>query len=152
MIYEESLPYSIEKVYDRTLQWLGSQFKAKIKTTSPPTFIEAKQGTMMTNTGHDPNWKKRIRISLYEQEGGKTLLRVEATPLARNVLRVEKLKRSWYEGLFIHLFSLFRTETQSKVIENTDPSEKSLVRYCVNCGRRIEDKLIICPSCGIDIT
>jgi len=104
----------------------------------------------MTNTGHDPNWKKRIRISLYELEGGKTLLRVEATPLARNVLRVEKLKRSWYEGLFIHLFSLFHTT--GTVIESTDPSEKSLVIYCPNCGRRIEDKLTICPSCGIDIT
>ncbi len=151
VVYEESLPYNIEYVYDRTLQWLGSQYKVKIKTTSPPTFIEAKQGTMMTNTGHDPNWKKRIRLSFYKLEGRKTLLRVEATPLARNILRVEKLKRSWYEGLFFHLFSLFLTETQSKVIENADPGEKSIKIYCTNCGKKIEEKLIICPSCGIDI-
>ncbi|MHA2400402.1 MAG: hypothetical protein ACXADU_16130 [Promethearchaeota archaeon] len=106
---------------------------------------------MMTNTGHDPNWKKRIRLSFYELEGRKTLLRVEATPLARNVLRVEKLKRSWYEGLFLHLFSLFLTETQSKVIENAGPGEKSIKKYCTNCGMKIEEKIIICPSCGIDI-
>jgi hypothetical protein len=151
VIYEQHFPYNIESVYDRTLQWLGSQYKSKIITTSPPTYIEAKQGTMMTNTGHDPNWKKRIRISFYELEKSKTLLRVEATPLARNVLRVEKLKRSWYEGLFIHLFSLFRTDTQSKEIENTDHNDVSIKKYCTNCGRKLEDKSIICPSCGVDI-
>ena len=154
VIYEKSLHIDIEKAYDLALQWLESQYKAKIKTTSRPTFIEAKQGTMMTNTGHDPNWKKRIRISFYELADGETLIRVETTPLARNVLRVEKLKRSWYEGLFSHLFSLFHTagdESQSKVTEKTDPVEKSKVKYCTNCGKRIDDESIICPLCGIDI-
>lgn len=151
VIYEEIFPYNIQKVYDRTLQWLGSQYKAIIKKTSPPTYIEAKQGTMMTNTGHDPNWKKRIKISFYELEESKTRIRVEATPLARNILRVEKLRRSWYEGLFIHLFSIFRTDTQSKLIEKIDPRNTSIKKYCTNCGRRLEDNIIICPTCGIDI-
>lgn len=64
---------------------------------------------MMASTGHDPNWKKRIRISFYEIEGNKTLVRVKATPLSRNILRVEKLKQSWYETLFSYLFSLLHS-------------------------------------------
>ena len=76
------------------MQWLKSQHKAKIRRYAPPTFIKAKQGTMMTNTGHDPNWKKRIRINFYDLKNGKTMLRVEATLLSRTILRVDKLKDS----------------------------------------------------------
>ncbi len=90
----------MEKAFDLTMLWLTSQHKAKIKVSTPPKFIDAKQGTMMGSTGHDPNWKKRIRISFYEIEGNKTLVRVEATPLSRNIFRVEKLKQSWDGGLF----------------------------------------------------
>ncbi|MFX1411818.1 MAG: hypothetical protein ACFFA6_15845, partial [Promethearchaeota archaeon] len=104
--YEERLDISVNKAFDLTLRWLKSQYKAKIKQSTPSTFIEATQGTMMTNTGHDPNWKKRIRISFYNLEREQTLLRVEATPLARTVFRVEKLKQSWFDGLFSKLFSL----------------------------------------------
>ena len=64
VIYEEKLYIDTHKAFDLTLQWLSGQYKAKIKTSTPPTFIEAKQGTVMTNTGHDPNWKKRITINL----------------------------------------------------------------------------------------
>lgn len=66
VIYEENIQIDVKKAFNLTLQWLSGQHKAKIKISSPPTFIEPKQGTMMTNTGHDPNWKKRIRINFYE--------------------------------------------------------------------------------------
>jgi len=99
VIYEETLQIPISKAFELAMQWLNSQHKAKIKKSTPPTFI----GTMMTNTGHDPNWKKRIRINLYDLNNSKTLIRVEAHPLSRNILRVEKLKQSWYNGLFSHL-------------------------------------------------
>ena len=109
VIYEETLQISVHKAFELAMQWLKSQHKAKIKKSTPPNFIEAKQGTMMTNTGHDPNWKKRIRINLYTLNNSKTLIRVEASPLSRNILRVEKLKQSWYRGLFSHLFTLLKT-------------------------------------------
>jgi len=114
VIYEETLQISLNKAFKLSMQWLSSQHKAKIKKSTPPTFIEAKQGTMMTNTGHDPNWKKRVRINLYDLNDGKTLIRVEASPLSRNILRVEKLKNSWYNGLFSHLFTIYVTPHHRK--------------------------------------
>jgi len=154
VIYEERLHINASKAFDLTLQWLRGQFKAKIKTSTPPTFIEAKQGTMMTNTGHDPNWKKRIIINFYTLEGHQTLIRVEAIPLARNVFRVEKLKQSWYKGLFSHLFSLLKTYDQSskdEKVKETNVVEGRKIKYCTYCGNKIEENVQICPSCGIQI-
>jgi hypothetical protein len=153
VVYEEKLQINAQKAFDITMQWLSGQHKAKIKTSTPPTFIDAKQGTMMTNTGHDPNWKKRIRINFYTLEGNQTLVRVEAIPLARNIFRVEKLKQSWYEGLFSHLFSLFNTygETsrQEKKVEPKIIQGLKIV-YCSYCGKQVEENAKICPSCGIE--
>ncbi|MHA1255478.1 MAG: zinc ribbon domain-containing protein [Promethearchaeota archaeon] len=150
VIYEETLQVSIVRAFELSMQWLNSQHKAKIKKSTPPTFIEAKQGTMMTNTGHDPNWKKSVRINLYDLNDGKTLIRVEASPLGRNILRIEKLKQSWYNGLFSHLFTLLRTieETTIHEVLSTDIDAKS---QCYNCGNKIDKDAIICPSCGIEI-
>ena len=145
VIYEENVPLNIEKTYEIALQWLNGTHKAKIKKSNPPKFIEAKQGTVMANTGHDPNWKKRIRINLYELEGSKTLIRVEASPLSRNVLRVEKLKKSWYDGLFSHLFTLLY-EVGSQPKQN-----EILTRVCPYCGSKIEDDIETCTSCGTKI-
>jgi len=150
VIYEETLQISVDKAFELAMQWLKSQHKAKIKKSTPPTFIEAKQGTMMTNTGHDPNWKKRIRINLYDLNSNKTLIRVEASPLSRNILRVEKLKQSWYRGLFSHLFTLLRT-----IEEITPPKALSTnigaKLHCSNCGNKIDKDTKICPNCGIDV-
>lgn len=140
--YEENVTLNIEKTYEITLQWLNGTHKAKIKKLNPPRFIEAKQGTMMANSGHDPNWKKKIRINLFELEGNQTLVRIEATPLSRNVLRVEKLKRSWYDGLFSHLFTLLHSISSQTI------SKKILTRVCQFCGSKIEDDIATCPSCG----
>ncbi len=150
VIYEETLQILINKAFELAIQWLNSQHKAKIKKSTPPTFIEAKQGTMMTNTGHDPNWKKRIRINLYNLNNSKTLIRVEATPLSRNILRVEKLKQSWYRGLFSHLFTLLRTmeETTTPEVLSTNIGTKL---HCHNCGNKIDKDTKICPNCGIDV-
>ena len=112
VVYEEELMINTTKAFDLSIQWLNSLHKVKFKKTIPSKFIEVKQGTMMTNTGHDPNWKKRIRITFYGLEKGKTFVRVEATPLARNVFRVEKLKQSWFDGLFSHLFSLLNASVE----------------------------------------
>jgi len=151
VLYEETFQISIEKAFELAMQWINSQHKVKIKKSTPPTFIEAKQGTMMANTGHDPNWKKRIRINLYDLNNRKTLIRVEASPLARNILRVEKLKQSWYNGLFSHLFTLLRTidETTTHEVLSTNLDAKS---QCYNCGNKIDKDTLICPSCGIEIT
>ena len=150
VIYEETLQISTKKAYELSMQWLTSQHKAKIKKHTPPTFIEAKQGTMMTNTGRDPNWKKRIRINLYDLKNGKTLIRVEATPLSRTILRVDKLKKSWYNGLFSNLFSLLE-----RIEETTPPNVLSRqvneALYCQNCGNKIAKDTKICPNCGIDV-
>ena len=150
VIYEETLQISVDKAFELAMQWLNSQHKAKIKKSTPPTFIEAKQGTMMTNTGHDPNWKKRVRINLYDLNDGKTLIRVEASPLSRNILRVEKLKNSWYNGLFSQLFTLLGTieETSTLGVHSTKTNTK---KHCSNCGSKIENATKICPYCGIDI-
>ncbi len=154
VIYEEKLRIDAHKAFDLTIQWLNGQYKAKIKTSDPPTFIEAKQGTMMTNTGHDPNWKKRIIINFYTLEGNQTLVRVEATPLARNIFRIEKLKQSWYNGLFSHLFTLLKTygqtSRQEKMIDQ-NIIQGLKVKYCTYCGKKIEESAKICPSCGIEI-
>ncbi len=146
VIYEETLQISVVKAFELAMQWLNSQHKAKIKKSTPPTFIEAKQGTMMTNTGHDPNWKKRIRITLYDLNNRKTLIRVEASPLSRNILRVEKLKQSWYRGLFSHLFTLLRTieETTTPEVLSTNIDAKL---QCYNCGNIIDNDTKICPKC-----
>jgi hypothetical protein len=154
VIYEENLQISIERAFDITMQWLNSQYKAKIKESTPHKFIDAKQGTMMTSTGHDPNWKKRIRVSFYELGGGKTLIRVEATPLSRNILRVEKLKQSWYDGLFSHLFSLLHTVGRDSPTEMTTEmksEEQPNIKYCPNCGKKIVEKTKICSMCGVII-
>jgi len=146
--YEEKLKLNINKAFDLTLQWLESLHKANIKQSSPPTFIEAKQGTMMTNTGHDPNWKKRICITFYNLDGEKTLIRVEATPLARNIFRVEKLKQSWFDGLFSKLFSLLQNFGQkAKPEANLQPA----IRYCDYCREEIDKAAKYCPFCGIKI-
>lgn len=154
VIYEEKLQIDVQKAFDLTFQWLNGQYKAKIKKSTPPTFIEAKQGTMMTNTGHDPNWKKRIAINFYTLEEDQTLIRVEATPLARNIFRVEKLKQSWYNGLFSHLFSLLSTYRQSSKIEKViepDMIQGIKIKYCSYCGKKIEENAKICSNCGIDL-
>jgi hypothetical protein len=152
--YENRFAIEIEKAFNLTKQWLASQHKAKIKKSTPSSLIEAKQGTMMTNTGHDPNWKKRISISFYQLELNKTLIRIEATPLARNIFRIEKLKKSWYNGLFSHLFSLLQgaQETRIKVEElKVDDMTRKKTKYCPNCGKEIDKDAVICPRCGIDL-
>jgi len=151
VIYEETLQIPIARAFELAMQWITGQHKAKIKKYTTPTFIEAKQGTMNTNTGHDPNWKKRIRINFYDLKNNKTLIRVEATPLSRTILRVEKLKNSWYNGLFSNLFSLLKKIEESpppKVL----PKQINEVMHCHNCGNKIDKDTIICPSCGIEIT
>jgi hypothetical protein len=146
--YEEKLKLNINKVFDLTLQWLESLHKVNIKQSTPPTFIEVKQGTMMTNTGHDPNWKKKIRVNFYKLEGDQTLVRVEAIPLARNIFRVEKLKQSWYDGLFSKLFSLLHNfGTQAKQEVNS----QSIIRYCDYCKEEIKKDTKFCPFCGIKL-
>jgi hypothetical protein len=142
LVYEETVPMNIEKAFEITLQWLKGTHKPKIKKFTPPNFIEAKQGTMMTNSGHDPNWKKRIRISFYDIEGKQTLLRLEASPLSRNIIRVEKLKRSWYDGLFFQLFSLLQS-VGTQTIKN-----ETTTKICRYCGAKIEEQLEICPKCN----
>ena len=153
VIYEESIQIPVERAFDLTMQWLRSQHKAKIKVSTPPKFIDAKQGTMMANTGHDPNWKKRIRISFYELEGCKTLIRVEARPLSRNIIRVEKMKQSWYEGLFSHLFSLLHSigiDKKPESVVEANFKKHPEIKFCPNCGKKIEEKSVICPVCGIE--
>ena len=150
VIYEETLKISVDKAFELSMQWLSSQHKAKIKKYNPPTFIEAKQGTMMTNTGHDPNWKKRIRINLYDLNDNKTLIRVEATPLSRTIFRVDKLKHSWYNGLFSNLFSLLERIEESTTPKDL-PKQVNEALHCHNCGNKIEKGIKICPNCGIDV-
>jgi hypothetical protein len=142
LIYEETVPISIQKAFEITTQWLKGTHKPKIKKIMSPNFIEAKQGTMMTNSGHDPNWKKRIRISFYDLEGKQTLIRLEASPLSRNIIRVEKLKRSWYTGLFYQLFSLLQSVGTQSI--KTEVATK----ICQYCGAKIEEQLEICPKCN----
>ena len=150
VIYEETLQISVDKAFELSMQWLRSQHKAKIKKNTPSTYIEAKQGTVMTNTGHDPNWKKRIRFNFYDLENGKSLIRVEATPLSRTILRVDKLKESWYNGLFSSLFSLLeRMEISSPPKTLTKKLNEAI--HCHNCGNKIDKETKICPTCGIDL-
>jgi len=154
VMYEDSFKIDVKKAFDLTMQWLLGQHKAKIKESKPSKYIEAKQGTMMTNTGHDPNWKKRIRINFYKLEGKKTLIRVEATPLARNIFRVEKLKQSWFDGLFSRLFSLLQTvgkQQKSDAILKSNFKTVIRIKYCPHCGKKVEEKTLICPDCGIDL-
>lgn len=148
VIYEENFKIEVNKAFDLTLQWLNSQHKAKIKQSIRPTFIEAKQGTMMTNTGHDPNWKKRIRINFYNLEENQILIRIEAIPLSRSIFRVEKLKNSWYKGLFSHLFSLlksFEKKLKPEIVLSSN------VRYCGYCGKKVDIEAKICPFCGSEL-
>ena len=152
--FEEKVQLNIQKAFDVTAQWLRSQHKAKIKKSQPPSFIEAKQGTMMANSGHDPNWKKKIRVSFYDLDWNQTLIRVEAVALARNIMRIEKLRRSWYDGLFSNLFSLLRSyakPSQSLLTSESKDITTSDLLNCHNCGFKISKDLIICPACGIDI-
>ena len=140
LVYEETVPINIQKAFEITLQWLKGTHKPKIKKIVAPNFIEAKQGTIMTNSGHDPNWKKRIRISFYDIEGKQTLLRLEASPLSRNIVRIEKLKRSWYDRLFFQLFSLLQSV-------GTHSKNEVATKICQYCGAKIEEHLEICPKC-----
>jgi hypothetical protein len=154
VIYEDRFDIGANKAFELTMQWLRSQHKAKIKKTTPYNFIEAKQGTMMANTGHDPNWKKKIRISFYQLEQNKILVRVEATPLSRNIFRIEKLKQSWYNGLFSHYFSILQTAQETKIKEDIlkkEPITQTITKYCPNCGKEVDKNAIICPRCGVDI-
>ncbi|TFG19324.1 MAG: hypothetical protein EU533_06880 [Promethearchaeota archaeon] len=145
LVYEENIPINIQRAFDLSLQWLKGTHKAKIKKFTSPTYIEAKQGTMMTNSGHDPNWKKRIRMSFYDIEGKQTLLRLQASPLSRNVIRVQKLKRSWYDGLFFQLFSLLQSV-------GVQTNEKEITtKICQYCGAKIEEKLETCPKCNTQL-
>jgi hypothetical protein len=146
--YEEKLRININKAFDLTLQWLKGQYKVNIKQTSPPTFIMAKQGTMMTNTGHDPNWKKRINITLYNIDGEHTLIQLDATPLARTIFRVEKLKQSWFDGLFSKLFSLL--QNYGKRVEEVSEIEDN-IKYCNYCREKINKDAKFCPFCGVKI-
>jgi hypothetical protein len=147
--YEQKFALDINKAFDLTVQWLNGQHKAKLKKITRPSFIEAKQGTMMANTGHDPNWKKRIRINLYNVDNNYILVRIEATPLSRNIIRLEKLKQSWFHGLFSHLFSLLGAVKSSN--QSSEPIVETNLRKCSNCGEKIDIEAIICPLCGIDI-
>ena len=154
IFYEEKLQIPPQRAFDLTMQWLIGLNKIKIKISTPHTFIEAKQGTMMTHTGHDPNWRKRIRINFYGLEGNQTLIRVEAMPLGRTVFRLEKLKQSWYNGLFSHLFSLITTVGQSSKREKNiddDIIKGFKITYCAYCGKAIDETTKICPNCGSEI-
>ena len=152
--YENRFNIDIKKAFTLTSQWLSSQNKAKIKKSTPHSFIEAKQGTMMANTGHDPNWKKKICISFYQLDQNKTLVRIEATPIARNIFRLDKLKKSWYNGLFNHLFSILQTAQETELKEEKLKQETKgpvITKYCENCGKKVDQNAIICPRCGVDI-
>lgn len=150
--YEQKFKLNINTVYNLSFQWLNAQYKSKIRNAKSPNFIEAKQGTMMTNTGHDPNWKKKIRISLYELDKVTTLIRIDASPLSRNILRIEKLRNSWFEGLFKYLMNTLQSAEISNPSEkniNIEIMEDSDRKKCPNCGESLELTLTICPYCGI---
>ena len=160
--YEETLKISIQKVYDLCIQWLEGQQKANIaKKSKPPTHILAKQGTMMTNSGFDPNWKKSIRINLFDMGGEKTMVRLEASPISRNIRssHIEKLKQAWWEGLFKGLFSLLvqmeggKKEKKVEIQPTFDPEEQVEIQaqFCPGCGKKIEEKIKFCPACGVEI-
>lgn len=44
VIYEENLQISTEKVFDITMKWLNSQYKAKIKESTPPSLLMRSKG------------------------------------------------------------------------------------------------------------
>jgi hypothetical protein len=66
-------------------------------------------------------------------------------------LRVEKLKKSWFDGLFSHLFTLLRT-IEERIPTKSLPKQANEELHCHNCGNRVDKDTIICPSCGIEIT
>jgi rubredoxin len=79
---------------------------------------------------------------------------VAATPLSRNIFRVEKLKQSWYEGLFSYLFSLLHSvekEAKTEGVVEANFEKHPEIKYCPDCGKKIEEKTVICPMCGIEI-
>ncbi len=161
--YEDTIHLPILTAFDYSMQWLHGQQKVKIgKKTNPPFLIEAKQGTMMTNSGFDPNWKKQIKINFFDIQGEQTLVRVEATILSRNIRtsHIEKLKLAWWDGLFSSLYSLLvkmeggiRKETLKTVGPpiRVEQVEALKAKFCANCGKKIEEGITICPSCGIEI-
>ena len=160
--YEENIQIPIKKVYDLTIQWLNSQQNPKIKTANVPTLIDAIQGTEMPDIGYDPNWKKQIRINLFDMQGEQTLVRVEATILSRNIRtsHIEKLKLAWWNGLFSGLFSMLvkmegglRKERPQAASQSVikQQAEEPKVKFCPNCGKKLEEDISICPSCGIDL-
>jgi ribosomal protein S27AE len=160
--YEDTLKLPIEKVYEVSVQWLQGQHKAKVgKKSRAPNFIIAKQGTMMTSSGFDPNWKKQIRMNLFEVDGDKTLIQIEATILSRNIRtkHIEKLKQAWWNGLFSNLFSLLvkmeggRKEKAPKLEPTYKPEEvvELKAKFCPSCGKKLEEKITICPSCGVEV-
>ncbi|MHA1150716.1 MAG: hypothetical protein ACTSR8_21045 [Promethearchaeota archaeon] len=93
--FEDIIHLPIAKTFELALQWLQGQHKARIlKKTSAPTYIEAKQGTMNTSSGFDPQWKKHLWINLFDKGGAETLVRVRALPISRNIRtsHIPKLK------------------------------------------------------------
>ena len=161
--YEDTINLPINKVYDLSYQWLEGQHKAKIgRKSNPPFLIIAKQGTIMTNSGFDPNWKKALRINFFDIEGQKTLVRLQATILSRNIRtkHIEKLKQAWWNGLFSSLFSLLvqmeggtkkDTPTPTPIAIMPAQATTSKARFCPNCGQKLEESITICPSCGVEV-
>ena len=79
-----------------------------------------------------------------EKNNNKILIRVEATPLSRTILRVEKLKQSWYNGLFSSLFSLLERIEGTTTLKAL-PKQVNEALHCHNCGNRVDKDTIICP-------
>ncbi|TFF85586.1 MAG: zinc ribbon domain-containing protein [Promethearchaeota archaeon] len=152
--YENRFKINRKKAFSLSKQWLESQRKAKIKRITENSFIKAKQGTMMANTGHDPNWKKQISISFYQLEQNETLVRIEAMPIARTIFNIDKLKRSWYNGLFSGLFTILQEAHKSEPNAISSESEAGTqleTKFCSNCGSKVDKNAVICPRCGVDI-
>jgi len=160
--YEDTVNLSIEKASNTCIQWLEGQHKAKItKKSKPPNLIIAKQGTMMANSGFDPNWKKNIRINLFDTGENQTLVRVEARILSRNIRtsHIEKLKNRWWEGLFKNLYSLLvkieggKKEKKVEAQPTFAPEEQVEIKaqFCPGCGKKIDEKVKYCPACGVEI-
>ena len=152
--YEGKFGLDLKKAYDLTSQWLNNQYKVRIKKNFPLQLIEAKQGTKITNTGHDPNWRKLIRISFYEIQENKVHIRIEASPLARTMFRTEKLRESWYNGLFIGLFNLLHDAQDTPIeqeISNDHQQDSKSSNDCQTCGKKIDQSMYYCTNCGIKL-
>ena len=105
----------------------------------------------MTNTGHDPNWRKLIRISFYKIQERTVHIRIEAIPLARTIFRIEKLKESWYYGLFLGLFSILQEAQEIQGPQEILKDQKVDLKtsyHCQNCGKKIDENMYYCTNCG----